>query len=447
MNGRSRLRRAFRGIWLLPLLTVPGCAGSFTPPLVELPAVPAPARDSLLRIAVVVRDVFESSVEFHVPTPGEATRVGASQATGEVMSEIGNANDCSTACIGVACLPFAEVFGAASGAARAQKPSDVTALREFLTGAKHRFLDDIADRVPRIASGRVAEELTTRGQPPSSTLADGRRGGSEYAALAAEGFDAVLEIRGTIWVVSDSEIDPKMSFLLSVSPRLIRIPGDRTIFTSARYDCDSPAQPFSVWVADSLSPTRSWYGRSCLELAEKVVDETFLVDPLTRRVPGLVDSTGAGGAPPTAAEPTPMYFGLEPVEPPTDGARLDSRSRELVWAARGGTRPTFRWKPFRGADSTGDSIAARVSAVTYDLRIAESRDGNPGPPEYEFHGLPTPEYQLPGLLRSGAHYFWTVRARYELDGRPRATEWGCVHPLGRRLAGAPNRYSYRFTAR
>jgi len=41
-------------------------------------------------------------------------------------------------------------------------------------------------------------------------------------------------------------------------------------------------------------------------------------------------------------------------------------------------------------------------------------------------------------------HFWTMRARFELDGATRVTGWGSDHYMGRDSMTAPSRFSYRF---
>ena len=47
-------------------------------------------------------------------------------------------------------------------------------------------------------------------------------------------------------------------------------------------------------------------------------------------------------------------------------------------------------------------------------------------------------------LRPGTRYFWTMRARFTLDGVPRVTGWGATHYMARDGMTAPSRFSYRF---
>jgi hypothetical protein len=58
-------------------------------------------------------------------------------------------------------------------------------------------------------------------------------------------------------------------------------------------------------------------------------------------------------------------------------------------------------------------------------------------------GLPSPAFTLEQPLAHGTPDFWTVRARFELDGRERATGWGTVSFLASEWLTPPSEFSYR----
>jgi hypothetical protein len=137
--------------------------------------------------------------------------------------------------------------------------------------------------------------------------------------------------------------------------------------------------------------------------------------------------------------PTPRVIGLKPVFPPVE---TESKLDRL--------RPTFRWERFPRVQDRGelDPSGTRIKAVSYELRLwkvgeefpgtsgwigasfdyqyswkHECRDTDPGELVYRQQGLVHPEHTLLTALRPNSHYFWTVRAHFRLDGKPRVTEW------------------------
>ncbi len=102
-------------------------------------------------------------------------------------------------------------------------------------------------------------------------------------------------------------------------------------------------------------------------------------------------------------------------------------------------RPTLRWESFpRREDLEADreGVLRRVNAVTYDLKIWKAMEGYqsrriqrqeiaaPGELVYSRTGLPGPSHRVETPLEPSTQYFWTVRARFKINGRSRVTEWG-----------------------
>jgi hypothetical protein len=135
---------------------------------------------------------------------------------------------------------------------------------------------------------------------------------------------------------------------------------------------------------------------------------------------------------------------LRPVSLPTERSNT-LNNRRPRYGSRGAftpitadsNRPSLEWERFpRGyawAPETAD--AARISGVTYEVRLynALRRYVSGGPvflsPErviYERAGLAQPAHQPETELEPCHVYFWSARARFELDGRVRVTPWMSV---------------------
>lgn len=98
-------------------------------------------------------------------------------------------------------------------------------------------------------------------------------------------------------------------------------------------------------------------------------------------------------------------------------------------------QPVLRWEEFpRSQDRVVDQggLVNRISEVTYELRIFETRDDRGSRPGGVFAGnvvyarkdLTTTTHQIEVMLKPSTYYLWTVRARYLLDGMNRVTDWG-----------------------
>ena len=101
-------------------------------------------------------------------------------------------------------------------------------------------------------------------------------------------------------------------------------------------------------------------------------------------------------------------------------------------------QPTLSWEVFpRPIDLTVEKKIG-FNKVTYDLRVwraeGESyRDRflqHPAEIVYERRGFREPSHTIEHPLKPSSMYFWSIRARFDLNGQPRVTQWGLTK-LGR----------------
>ncbi len=102
------------------------------------------------------------------------------------------------------------------------------------------------------------------------------------------------------------------------------------------------------------------------------------------------------------------------------------------------SEPTFRWEAFPKLKELSEASAgSRITDVKYDLRIFNYRyfhkDLVANKQIYQLTGLTEPKFKLSGFFQPCHVYFWTVRARFLLDGKRQATEWsGTYYNIGAR---------------
>jgi hypothetical protein len=122
--------------------------------------------------------------------------------------------------------------------------------------------------------------------------------------------------------------------------------------------------------------------------------------------------------------------------------------------------PTFRWEALPKLRELREASAgSRITDVKYDLRIFNSdyffKAFVANKQIYQLTGLTEPKFKLSGFFQPCQAYFWTVRARFLLDGKRQATEWsGTYYNFGGRpwwwrrgsypqlAAQTPNRWYY-----
>ena len=106
----------------------------------------------------------------------------------------------------------------------------------------------------------------------------------------------------------------------------------------------------------------------------------------------------------------------------------------------------MRWETFprkEDAEAAPEPMA-RVRNVRYDLLVASEKNGVPSGLVYSRDGIESNSHTLENALEPGRRYFWTVRARFDLDGDTYVTEWARSAFYGHALT-SPNMWSYRFS--
>lgn len=121
--------------------------------------------------------------------------------------------------------------------------------------------------------------------------------------------------------------------------------------------------------------------------------------------------------------------GFRPIEPRQEfSTDYNSLLEEVVWSLN----PVLVWEPFPGTHQDFgltserpfiDVDPARVRNLRYELRIWRAVNGYPGRLVYEARDLRQAQHQVRQTLQRKTHYFWSVRARFRVDGMTRVTEW------------------------
>jgi hypothetical protein len=144
---------------------------------------------------------------------------------------------------------------------------------------------------------------------------------------------------------------------------------------------------------------------------------------------------------------TVAVSGLRPKSP-----ALSTDATEFV--AVESLQPVLRWEAFPTARDyriDRDGWPYRAQNIRYDIQIFHAAEDYPGTLIYRRKDLPERWHQVEERLTPATRYFWTVRARFELGGEPRVTEWGCILPaeptlreMAYRTPRTPSPFYYRF---
>jgi len=175
----------------------------------------------------------------------------------------------------------------------------------------------------------------------------------------------------------------------------------------------------------------------------------------------------------------PAISGFRPVYPPLTATAPAPFNMDdiLNWPKVDSLQPTLRWQPFPGEHQTetpsiftGGPIfpkgigiskpfievdSASVSDVRYELRIWTVIDESAGQIAYEIEGLTEPFHKIERPLKPDTKYYWSVRARFSVNGQPRYSEWSlsqapclsnpdCARNIARLTGRIPTLNYYRF---
>lgn len=286
--------------------------------------------------------------------------------------------------------------GAALGAGTAALTDQVTTILASTESTAARTA--LAARTGRAIEAEVAAVTAVRSEflgdaAVSKSYAGGQPGPLGYAAVIALRSPAL-----GFWPRLGTET--RFAMALTTEGRLVDPSSGRT--TALRsFLVESAPHTAAEWTRDDAALAKREIEWVVRVLAERVV-ETFL---LRSGVAVGEQAQTCGVAP---VEPT-----YEPPFRDWKAPRVDSLVPRLAWEAR---------------PSVPASLAPPIGAsdFRYDLRVWRVVDGRVDALVVERFGLQDPEYRFEAPLASAANYGWSVRTRYMVEGRARASRWSGI---------------------
>lgn len=298
--------------------------------------------------------------------------------------------------VGVILIPIILPAGAVIGAAMA--PSADTVKHAENEWSKILENQTIVDHL-RDQAIVAARDNDANWQPILPELAQHVAQTADYRPLVDAGIDTVLELSIANMSANGDSLDAPLSLRIHSHARLLRAKDNTEVFsTGAEYVGDRHTR--SEWAANDGKMLLQALAEGCDVLGKHIYDSTFMLYPFPDQKSHFHFPERTIGL---ASIDPPPYFSV---------ARVKT------------VHPTLRWQGFpRDSDVRVDpEDMSRVRNVRYDLFIAELHGYDPTI-IYRREGLPNPEHALETSLLPGTRYAWSVRARFELDGRDRVTEW------------------------
>ena len=316
---------------------------------------------------------------------------------------------------GYVAIPFIFVGAAAIGfiggylqGASAIAPSPQTAaLEAALTSAA------IGAASPNAMAAAIADDIARWTPYRAQVFADAAVAGQPAAhgggPAGSEGFDSVLQVEIAQFGFAARNAGRDIGLYMVAEARLLDA-GNRQPIALRGLAYVSPWHAADHWTKADGALTRTELERAQRALAERVVEHMFLDTPWPSQ-PG--------------AMPTGQVCGVLPIASP--GAVAVMIPGPQVPVKVDGTTPLLAWSaPLAPTTAAESSAAAAADDLRYDLRIFEEYDWGAGDLVYERAGLRGNEHRVESELKPATSYFWAVRARYTVDGHPRATRWSAT---------------------
>ena len=428
MRMRSASKLSFLIATLLGFLI--GCAG--------LPTTPPYAGDFRPRAIVILpaRHTPETDMSSYAIGAGAGAARGAAEGAG---ASAGIAALAATTHplflvgfpqVTVALMTVLVPLGALGGSQAAMSPAMAERVTSTISEAVSRakLHEDLSNYVLDAAAMRP-EVLPQQplGLPPGKSGA-----GQDYTPLKTRGIDATLEVGITaVRIKTDGPKDLKMQMILEASARMVRIADNRKLKAES-YRYTSPLYPIRTWIASKGSRINQEFDHGLRYLAESIltgfVDHTYW--PYPPKIIGgeYFDVCGLVPQSPehqTRAPQTKYSFINDLLGTP----RIVIQEGKVVPSLVDSLQPEFRWESFPRESDARHRDA--ITDVTYELRIWRTEQGRSGPVIYERVLIPDSSHRIEASLRPLTTYFWSVRARYSLDGAQFVTPWShSRHKIG-----------------
>lgn len=370
---------------------------------------------------------------------GEGAAAGAASALVACMAWVADGSCSGSICGALAILSLGlcgvtTAVGGVVGATAAPSGDDVRAGEAATTNAVSALAisESLRDQVVSSAEAGGTRLVTVA---PDLALKTAQL--SDYRPLAVSGTDAALEITLTHVGLRGSRVNDSLQLYMQSRVRLVHSRDNSEAF-SKDYEYVGENLDLSTWSSNQGKRLQQALIKGYESLGRHIYESVFLLYPFPDKSPQGIGLLSMG-------------FGLAPIHPVTRGQLTDDDiiTDRIAWTTVKELRPNLQWQAFpRPSDvQTSPEDMKRVRNIRYDLVIARERNLAPAELVYERRGLIGTTHRIDKPLLRATRYFWTVRARFELYGQQRLTEWSSVHFQARENLTAPSQFSYRFKTR
>jgi len=301
-----------------------------------------------------------------------------------------------------------------------------------ISGARIAVPSPVADQIERTICEATGQADLPAALSEAIWRGAGRRDdlhGYQVIRLSPEELDRLADFPGAILEIQVVEAGfqggggpaPRLSLYLTVRTRLLD-GATRQEHYARDFRYGSLDRPLAEWTADDGRRIAAGLREAVDDLATRILDEVFLLTQFPFPS-GLWAMPG-----------TPQYgtCWFQPLDPPQTWksffAFMANRALEdfLDYPPVNSAQPVLRWEAFprpRDASPENEQVLRSISDVTYDVKIWEAPHNYPERLVEDAAGLGTPAYRPRAPLTPHSRYYWTMRARYRLNGEPQVTRW------------------------
>lgn len=417
--------QSMRCISVLLMLAVAACGTAPTPGSSKPEAIPLGAK---VAFAVGRFD------------PKLALDAGSEAGRGAARGVDACANLGALGAIALVCMPFGALAGAIAGSSKAATGESVATAEKRMAAAS-KALD-----LPPILAARLERYARESGVGGVVELRDEGPRSVEDQPRYRAGPDYVVEVSITdVKAATPGSAKLPYRFIISARGRLVRV-ADNLVVDEFVKRTGTNLRTVDQWTAENGEVISAELGGTVEHIAQSFIDEWLVIyrgEPVEQAA--IAPETTQQGFPgsgsqhqPAASLPsdatetqhTPDYV-LRPIDPPV---RTSIRFRQPVFAGNQTPAnvktltPTLSWENLPRTVRTEYFVGAspRARNLVYDVKIYNAGLAGiivPANLVRRYSNLSKATVDVEPPLSPCTYYFWTVRARFELEGRGRATEW------------------------
>jgi hypothetical protein len=365
-------------------------------------------------------------------TRGQGAAGGAMAGATSALRSLGS---CSGAYCGAVFLLLLPVFTVGGAIVGVVSGVDADMLAEAEANANHMLNSaylqtELLERVKNYGHDNTELEFVRMSFADPKAMVDT----PDYSALLEDSIDAVLEVELLrISLKYSLEMEAKVRFISAHTG---------TILSDSQFKFHSEHHKLDEWIENGAAPLTEAIQRGLRIIADDLVDENFLLfyPPEPKEIGPQKAAKTSKKIDDSSSVSVPHYV-LSPIYPVLEScffcgefpfSRPHSTENRLGFVEVNSVQPILRWERFPRDYDLIDTEGRdhQITDVRYDLRVFDKAEMAkerkflvPAQLVYGVRDITKAYHKIETGLNMCGEYFWTVRARFKLDGRVRVTEW------------------------